>query len=82
MKTVKEVYVFLMGFILCLKNVLAIPHGFIKLFHLQQSRCLRFSMVQQFLSRYQEVVQGDFYSLDQEQVPLLLIYLLPTHKNM
>ena len=31
---------------------------------------------------YQEVVQGDFYSLDQEQVPLLLIYLLPTHKNM
>ena len=32
-------YVFLTRFILCLKNVLAIPYGFIKMFHLQQSRC-------------------------------------------
>ena len=30
---------------------------------------------------YQELGQGDFYSLEQEKVPFLLIYLLPTHKN-
>ena len=68
---------FLTGFILCLKNVCAIPYGFIKMFPLQQSRCLRFSMVQQFLS----CLQGSFYSFDQKKVPFLLIYLLPTHKK-
>ena len=30
---------------------------------------------------YQELSRGDFYSLDQEKVPFLLIYLLPTHKK-
>ena len=30
---------------------------------------------------YQELSQVDFYSFDQEKVPFLLIYLLPTHKK-
>ena len=30
---------------------------------------------------YQALVQGDFYSFDQEKFPFLLIYLLPTHKK-
>ena len=30
---------------------------------------------------YRELGQGDFYSFDQEKVPLLLIYLLPSHKK-
>ena len=61
------------GFILCLKNVLAIPHSFIKMFHLQQ-RCSPYRT-------YPELGQGDFYSFDQEKVLFLLIYLLTTHKN-
>ena len=81
------------GFILFLKNILAIPHGFIKIFHLQQSRYLTFSMVQQNLSilhspwcnktyrTYQELGKDDFYSFDQEKVPFILIYLLRTCKN-
>ena len=42
---------FLTGFILCLKKVLTISYGFIEMFHLLQSRCLWFSMVQQSLFR-------------------------------
>ena len=42
---------FLTGFIICLKKVLTISYGFIKMFHLPQSRCLWFSMVQQSLFR-------------------------------
>ena len=34
---IKHVYVFLTGFILCLKNFLAAPHCFIKMFYSQQS---------------------------------------------
>ena len=30
---------------------------------------------------YKELGQGDFYSSNQEKVPILLIYLLPTHKK-
>ena len=30
---------------------------------------------------YQELNQGDFYSFDQEKIPFLLIYLLPTRKK-
>ena len=30
---------------------------------------------------YQELGQGDSYSFGQEKVPVLLIYLLPTHKK-
>ena len=30
----------------------------------------------------QELGQGDFYSLDQEKVSLLVIYLLSAHKKM
>ena len=72
---------FLTGFILCLKKVIAIPHGFIKMFHLHQSRYFAFSMLQQPYRAYQELVQGDFYSFDQEIVFFLLIYLLPTQKK-
>ena len=36
----KYIMCFLTGFILSLKNVLAIHHGFIKMLHLQQSRYL------------------------------------------
>ena len=62
-------------------DFIAIPHGFIKTFHLQQSRYLRFSMVQQSLSRLQRIRSRWFLLFNKEKVPFLLIYLLPTHKK-
>ena len=57
------------------KNVFAIPQGFIKMFHLQQSRYLRFSIVQPFLSSVP-------FFLSFNSVPFLSIYLLSNHKKM
>ena len=81
MKTVNDLCVLLTGFIFCLKNVLAIPHGFIKMFHLQQSRILDPPWCNNSCRTYQELGQGNFYSFDPEKVWFLSIYLLPTHKK-
>ena len=54
-----------------LKNVLAIPQGFIN-----SPWCNNSSRT------YQELVQGDFYSFDQEKVSSLLICITYTHKNV
>ena len=69
------------GLYFVLTNVLVIPSDFIKMFHLQQSRYLRFSMVQQSLSRLQRIRSRWFLLFSKEKVPFLLIYLLPTHKK-
>ena len=60
------------------------------LFHMTLLKCFIYSRVGILDSpwgnnpcrAYQELSQGDFYSLDQEKVPFLLIYLLPTTKKM
>ena len=49
------------------KNVLAIPHGLIKIFHLQQIRFLKLSMVQRFLSRLQILRSRWFLLSNQEK---------------
>ena len=63
-----------------LKNILAISHGFIKTFCLERSRYFRLSMV--YCRTYQELGQGEIYSLNQEKFPFLSICLLPTYKKM
>ena len=73
---------FMTGFILCLKNVFAGPHCFIKMFHLQQSYGFLYSpWCNNSCRTYLELCQGDFYSFDQEKVLFLSSYLLPTHNK-
>ena len=59
------------------------------LFHTALLKCFIYSRVDILDSpwcnnpcrAYEELGQGDFYSFDQEKVPFLLVYLLPTHKK-
>ena len=84
MKTVNELNVLLRVFILCFKNVLAVPHCFIKMFSFQQSYGILYSLwCDNFCCAYHELKQGDFYSFDhdQEKVSFLSNYLLPTQKK-
>ena len=60
------------------------------LFHTVLLKCLIYSRVgisdspwcNNSCRTYQELGQGDFYSFGQENVPFLLIYLLPSHKSL
>ena len=56
--------------IFCLKNFLAIPHGFIKMFHLQRVRYPRFSVVQQVLSRLLRISSRWFLFIQSGEISL------------
>ena len=80
MKTLNELYVF-DGVYTLFKKLLAILHGFIKRFHLQQSRNLRFSMVQQFLSCLQRIISKWFsVHLIRKKFPFNLLTTYPQKK--
>ena len=79
METVNKL--FLTGFIPCLKNVLAIPNALLKCFIYSRVGILEFPWCNNPCRTYQELNLGDFYSFNQEKVPFLLIFLLPTHKK-
>ena len=64
------------------KNVLVVPHYFIKMFHLEQSYGILYSSwCNKSFCAYHELRQDDFYSFDQEKVPFLSSYLLLTQKK-
>ena len=75
MKTVNEIlYMFVTRFTLCLKKTIAITlllHSLLDSPWCNNSCCA-----------YQELVQGDFYSFEQEKAPFFLIYSLPAHKKV
>ena len=64
-------------FILYFKNVLAVPHYFIKMFYIQQSYGnLHSSWCNNSLCSYHELRQDGFFSIDQKKVPFLSSHLL------
>ena len=81
MKTVNELYVFLNKLMLSLKNVLAIPHGFLKCFIYCRLGILGSPWCSNSHRAKQELFQGHFCSLNKEKVSFLSIYSLPTHKE-
>ena len=60
-KTIHDVY---LAVLQCLITIFYLLEFYLVLFYLVESKHLRFSMVQQFLSRIQRIRQGNFYSFD------------------
>ena len=60
-KTIHDVY---LAVLQCLITVFYLLEFYLVLFYLVESKHLRFSMVQQFLSRIQRIRQDNFYSFD------------------
>ena len=74
MKKVNELlYVFVTGFILCLKKR--------SCYYTRGVGILDSPWRNNLCCAYHELGQGDFYSFNQEKAPFLLIYLLQNHKK-
>ena len=61
-------------------DVFVIQHRFMKMFHLQQNTCLRFSMMQQFLLRLPRIRSRSFLFVQSGKVPFQSFFYLPTKK--
>ena len=70
-----------MGFILCLKKFLAIPHSFFQMFHLRKVGIVDSPWCNKSCCAYKELGLGGFYYSIRKKLPSPSIYLKPTPKK-